>query len=202
VRIEHRRQIAHHSPLSLGRRLRLATSSQQRRITLCGVSAEIERKFLVSAVPEWLADCPATRIDQGYLAVGERSEVRLRRAGDELTLTAKRGHGEVREEAEISLDGERFDELWPLTADQRLTKTRHLVPLEDGLRAEVDVYARPLQGLVTAEVEFESEARARSFQPPDWLGEELTGDARYSNQSLASRGRPPHDGAAGGRIEG
>jgi adenylate cyclase len=163
------------------------------------VSDEVERKFLVSAKPNWLGDYPATRIEQGYLAIAERAEVRLRRAGDELTLTVKRGHGEVREEVEISLDREDFNELWPLTDGLRLTKTRHMVPLEGELTAEVDVYAGRLEGLVTAEVEFETEAQSGSFQPPDWLGEELTEDARYSNQSLASTGPPMRHPAEHGK---
>jgi CYTH domain-containing protein/CHAD domain-containing protein len=166
------------------------------------VAAEIERKFLVDPVPDWLGDHPSTPIEQGYLAIAERTEVRLRRAERRLTLTAKRGHGEVREEAEIALDRSRFEQLWPLTEGQRLLKTRHLVPLEAGLRAEVDVYGGALEGLVVAEVEFGSEARSRAFQPPGWMGLELTGDADYSNQSLATRGRPAHEPGQGGKVPG
>jgi adenylate cyclase len=35
-------------------------------------------------------------------------------------------------------------------------------------------------------VEFEEEEAAKRFQPPDWLGADVTGDPRYSNQLLAS----------------
>jgi CYTH domain-containing protein len=41
-----------------------------------------------------------------------------------------------------------------------------------------------------AEVEFESEAESQEFEPPDWLGGEITDDERYSGQSLALRGAP------------
>jgi CYTH domain-containing protein len=34
-------------------------------------------------------------------------------------------------------------------------------------------------------VEFDDEDSARAFQPPDWLGEDVTGRARYSNVLLA-----------------
>jgi CYTH domain-containing protein/CHAD domain-containing protein len=163
------------------------------------VSSEIERKFLISTAPDWLGECSPLRIEQGYLAIAEETEVRLRRAKGELTLTAKRGHGVVREEIEIALGPGQFAELWPLSTQWRVTKTRHIVPLGDGLRAEVDVYAGPLEGLATAEVEFESEARSRWFRPPDWLDRELTGDARYSNQSLATNGRPMHNSAKDGK---
>jgi len=42
------------------------------------------------------------------------------------------------------------------------------------------------KGLIVAEVEFNEEETARSFQPPDWPGDDVTGDPRYSNQLLAS----------------
>jgi CYTH domain-containing protein len=43
---------------------------------------------------------------------------------------------------------------------------------------------------VTAEVEFTSEDDAHRFDPPEWLGIEVTGDERYLNERLATAGRP------------
>src|ERR1700709_1859485 len=86
------------------------------------------------------AESASTAIEQGYLALDQDTEVRLRRAGDELFLTAKGGHGEVREEVEVSIDPKSFEALWPLTAGRRVRKVRHYMPLAHGLRAEVDVY--------------------------------------------------------------
>jgi CYTH domain-containing protein len=77
-----------------------------------------------------------------------------------------------------------------LTDGRRVVKTRYLVPLDDGLTAEVDVYDGPLDGLVTAEVEFASEHDSEAFAAPDWLGREVTGDARYANRALAVHGLP------------
>jgi CYTH domain-containing protein/CHAD domain-containing protein len=164
------------------------------------VSDEIERKFLLPALPDAAARPVAVRIEQGYLAIGERTEVRLRRAGGQMTLTAKRGHGEARAEHEIALYKEQFEALWALTGERRLVKTRRRVPLsEDGLVAEVDVYEGPLAGLATVEVEFGSSARSRAFQPPEWFGPELTDDPAYSNQSLAANGLPGHRSDANGK---
>jgi adenylate cyclase len=149
---------------------------------------EVERKFVVPD-PLDLEGTDADEIEQGYLAIGAEGEVRVRRRGDRLLLTAKRGEGLSREEAEIELDGERFDVLWPLTEGRRLHKRRHVIP-HDGLEIEVDVYAGDLEGLVVAEVEFPSEEAARAFEPPEWLGEEVTGDHRYLNETLATEGAP------------
>jgi CYTH domain-containing protein/CHAD domain-containing protein len=154
--------------------------------------AEIERKFLVEEVPGGGAG--RTAIEQGYLAIDEHGEVRLRRIGGELLLTAKTGHGEVREEVEMPLSPGSFEELWPLTEGRRVRKARHYVPLNGYLRAEVDVYEGELEGLLTAEIEFASPEEAERFQPPPWIGVELTGDERYANQSLATRGLPATNG--------
>jgi CYTH domain-containing protein len=149
---------------------------------------EVERKFLLSDAPD-LEGTEADEIEQGYLAIGADGEVRVRRKGKDLVITAKRGEGISRQEAEIGVDRDRFDELWPLTEGRRLRKRRHVIP-HDGLRIEVDVYEGGLQGLIVAEIEFPSEEAAREFDPPAWLGKEVTGDHRYLNETLASEGLP------------
>lgn len=154
------------------------------------MAVEIERKFLMSAVPDWLADCESTQISQGYIALDDETEVRIRKRADAHSLTVKRGGGLAREEIEIELDADRFARLWPLTEGRRVVKRRHLVPAGE-LRLEVDVYEEDLAGLAVAEVEFASVARSEAFEPPGWLDREVTDDPRYKNRSLAERGLPP-----------
>jgi len=150
---------------------------------------EIERKFVLTEPP---ADLPAGEpIEQGYLAIApDGVEVRVRRRAGRSTLTVKSGPAHVRVEEELDIDDRRFEALWALTEGRRIAKTRHLVPLERGVTAEVDVYGDALAGLVTAEIEFASTEASAAFIPPDWLGTEVTGDARYANQSLALAGVP------------
>jgi CYTH domain-containing protein len=151
---------------------------------------EIERKFLVERLPE-LDGARSTEIAQGYLAVGgDGSEVRVRRRDGAATLTVKRGGGLARGETEIELTPEQFGALWPLTAAARVEKVRHELALGPGVVAELDVYAGALEGLVVVEVEFESEAAAGEFSPPDWFGAEVTDDDAYKNRRLAIDGRP------------
>jgi len=149
---------------------------------------EIERKFLVTEAPE-LAGAEFAEIEQGYLAIGSDGEVRVRREGDKLLLTAKRGSGLSRQEAEVEVDRSSFDALWALTEGRRLEKRRYVLPRRD-LRIEVDVYGGELEGLIVAEVEFATEEDAKAFDPPDWFGEEVTGDHRYLNETLATAGVP------------
>lgn len=154
------------------------------------MSSEIERKFLLEHLPAELDQSPSTDIEQGYLAIARDAEVRVRRRGEAFSLTLKRGEGEEREEIEIELDRRRFEALWEATDGSRLTKRRYLVPLGEGLNAEVDVYFGSLAGLRVAEVEFPSREAAASFRPPEWFGREVTGDRRYANQGLAVAGIP------------
>lgn len=151
---------------------------------------EIERKFLLSELPPDLDRHPSEHIDQGYLAIADDGvEVRVRRAGDATVLTVKSGPGQVRVEEELPIDARRFEALWALTEGRRVSKTRYRIPLGEAL-AEVDVYDGHLAGLLTAEVEFPSEEASARFAPPAWLGREVTGDARYANQSLARNPAP------------
>jgi CYTH domain-containing protein len=154
------------------------------------MSTEIERKFLVASVPGDMD--PGERVDQGYLALGDDGlEVRLRSKGAKRLLTIKQGSGLTRVEEELELDPAVFDRLWPLTEGRRVEKVRHLVPLDRDLTAEVDIYRGDLEGLEVVEVEFSSEEAAGAFDPPDWIGREVTGDGRYANRALASEGLPP-----------
>src|SRR5829696_8515947 len=118
---------------------------------------EIERKFLVAALPPGIEAHRAEPIAQGYLATASDGvEVRIRRRGATTTLTVKSGPAMVRVEEEIPIDAARFAALWPLTEGRRIDKVRHYVPVDDGLTAELDVYAGALEGLLTAEIEFPS----------------------------------------------
>ena len=152
---------------------------------------EIERKFLVPALPPGLDAAPRTRIEQGYLVVGpDGSEARVRRRDGACTLTVKTGGGLSRGEAEIALSADQFDTLWPATGDRRLVKTRYVLDGGAGLTIELDVYDGALAGLIVAEVEFGSERAAGAFTPPPWFGAEVTDDDAYKNRRLATDGRP------------
>ncbi len=151
---------------------------------------EIERKFLVSAIP---ADAgQGTSILQGYLPLtGDESELRVRRKGDATVLTVKRGSGLDRGEDEVPISTKAFDALWPLTEGRRIEKRRYEIPYA-GLTIELDEFGGELDGLLVAEVEFDSTEASERFEPPIWLEREVTEDSAYSNRALAERGWPAH----------
>jgi adenylate cyclase len=149
---------------------------------------EIERKFLVSAIPEHRGS--GIRILQGYLPLrSEETELRVRRKGDETVLTVKHGSGLDRGEEEVAISPEVFDALWPLTEGSRIEKTRYEFPHGDAT-IELDEFGGELGGLLVAEVEFDSPQLSGLFDAPEWLGREVTDDPSYGNRTLAERGWP------------
>ncbi|HEV7752892.1 MAG TPA: hypothetical protein VGO71_15210 [Baekduia sp.] len=154
---------------------------------------EIERKWLVRELPEDLGAWEAKELEQGYVAITDDAEVRVRRSGGPdgpARLTVKSAPGLRRIEEEVELASDAFERLWVLTDRRRLVKVRHTREDEPGVVLELDVYRGALDGLVTLEVEFADEEVAAAFRPPPWVGRELTGDPAYANQALAVRGRP------------
>jgi CYTH domain-containing protein len=151
---------------------------------------EVERKLLVDELPS-LDGWSSKRLEQGYLAVTDDAEVRIRRAdGADARLTVKSAPGLSRVEEELALDAGAFERLWPLTEGRRVVKVRHTLEDAPGVLFELDVYESSLAGLVVVEVEFADEAAARAWTPPPWAGREVTGEKAYANQSLALYGAP------------
>jgi adenylate cyclase len=155
-----------------------------------GPGVEIERKFVLPEVPGEAAGAPSDRVEQGYLAISDDGvEVRIRRIGERTVLTVKKGSGRRRLEEEIDIPEATFEALWPLTEGRRVEKERFRLG-GDGHGIELDVYQGALDGLVVGEIEFDSDEASERFEPPAWLGREVTGDERYANQRLAVHGRP------------
>ena len=151
---------------------------------------ERERRFLVDSVPDDLTVATAVPLRQGYLAADEHRSVRVRDAGaDGCTLTVKAGSGVERTELEWSITRREFEAAWPHTDGHRIEKVRHAIPW-GGHVIELDVFGGDLDGLVLAEVEFDSAAADDDFRPPTWFGREVTDDGRYTNASLAHHGLP------------
>jgi adenylate cyclase len=149
---------------------------------------EIERKFLVLEPPPNLG--AGTPISQGYLPLeGDETELRVRRKGDATVLTVKSGSGLDRGEREVAIPSDVFNTLWPLTEGRRIEKERLELPHGEAT-IELDRFGGALDGLMVAEVEFDSTDASERFEGPDWFGPEVTGDPAYSNRSLAERGRP------------
>lgn len=154
------------------------------------IAKEIERKFLITKLPSNLENYPVIRIKQGYIAITpDNIEVRLRQKGKKYFQTIKRGTGLQREEIEIEITQDQFEQLWNAITGISIEKDRYRLS-DQGYSIELDVYHNQLSGLYTAEIEFSSQQKALSFNPPSWFGEDITEDESYKNKNLAIYGLP------------
>ena len=147
---------------------------------------EIERKWLVDHLPNNMGTYPYTDIVQGYLCVDP--VIRVRKDGEEYYLTYK-GNGELeREEYNLLLKAEAFENLLLKCDGIILEKRRYRIPVSEGkYTAELDIFKGAYKGLLYVEVEFENTEEASEFTAPDWFGEEATGKPGFSNSELAMR---------------
>ncbi len=145
---------------------------------------EIERKFLVTNDNWREAASAALPIKQGYLVGGKEASVRVRLQGDKANLNIKSATlGVRRQEFEYAIPLEEA-ELILTTLCQRpiIEKTRYLVSYANK-QWEVDVFEGDNAGLIVAELELQDETE--QFDPPPWLGEEVSDDPRYYNSCLS-----------------
>ena len=89
--------------------------------------------------------------------------------------------GTTREEWEYEIPEVEANELLKL-CPVVLEKKRFEVQL-GGHIFEVDEFLGANKGLILAEIELDSEEE--TFEKPDWLGPEVTGDTRYYNSQLS-----------------
>lgn len=153
---------------------------------------EIERKFTIKQLPEHLEQYEKREIEQAYLCTGP--VVRIRKSNEDYILTYKSKKGiklpedataRCCEEVELPLTKEAYEHLKEKADGSVIAKTRYLIPLENHLKIELDVFHGYLDGLVFAEVEFGSEEEAAKFQCPEWFLEDVTFDRHYSNAVMA-----------------
>ena len=144
---------------------------------------EIERKFLIHTLPENLETYPHKEIAQGYICTDP--VVRIRRSDDNYILTCKSKGLMAREEFELPLSKEAFEHLKPKTDGIFIEKTRYLIPFDNNLTIELDIFHGAHAPLVLAEVEFSSIEEANAFTPPAWFGEDVTNSSKYHNSTLS-----------------
>lgn len=148
---------------------------------------EIERKFLVDLEKfpiEKIVTYPCHKMEQAYL--NTEPVVRVRSEDDTYYMTYKSGKQMAKIEYNLPLNQAAYEHLKSKADGTIITKTRYLIPLEDGLTCELDIFSGKYEGLLFAEVEFESVEQAQKFRKPEWLAEDVTLDYHYSNAYMSS----------------
>lgn len=146
------------------------------------MALEVERKFLVKG-DGWRMLGEPVPIRQGYLSRVPERVVRVRVSGERAWLTIKGvsfGATRIEFEYEIPLQ-DAADMLAGFCEPPILEKRRTRIPA-DGVVWEVDEFLGENAGLIVAEVELAEPEQALAL--PEWIGAEVTGDARYFNSNL------------------
>ena len=94
----------------------------------------------------------------------------------------------VREEYNLPLTKEAYEHLLSKIDGLLIAKKRYLIPLNEKLTAELDVFEQELSGLLLVEVEFDTVEEANSFVPPAWFGEDVTNSGKYHNSYMSAHG--------------
>jgi len=142
---------------------------------------EIERKFTIKKIPD-LSQYPFHTMEQGYL--NTNPVVRVRKEDDTYYLTYKGKGMLAREEYNLPLTSEAYEHLVQKSDGIVIRKKRYLIPY-DTYTIELDIFDKPYENLVIAEVEFPSEEEAAAFQPPHWFDTDVTYDPHYHNSNLS-----------------
>lgn len=148
------------------------------------MNIEIERKFLLKN-DNWREGAVGVHYKQAYLNEKGDNTVRVRIEGDKAKLTIKGKSSNIsRLEFEYDIPMEDAEALFTLAKTPIVEKYRYKI-MYAGNCWEVDEFLGLNRGLVVAEIELESETQ--SFEKPDWIGIEVSGDKRYTNANLARK---------------
>jgi len=146
---------------------------------------EIERKFLVKSDAFKLQAIRHQTIKQGYLNSTPERTVRVRIKSNQGFLTFKgigNDSGTTRFELEKEIPISEAEQLMNLCEEGIIHKIRWEIPAGKHVY-EVDEFFGANEGLIIAEIELEHENEP--FLIPDWLGQEVTADARFYNAYLS-----------------
>lgn len=118
---------------------------------------EIERKYLIDTLPEDYQDYPCRHIEQAYLNTDP--VIRIRKDNNKHELTYKSKGLMAREEYNLPLDEASYQHLLTKIDGRLIRKKRYMIPLNDSLTIELDVFEEDLAPLLLAEVEFQVKLR-------------------------------------------
>ena len=148
---------------------------------------EIERKFLLLNDDFKKEAFKKERIVQGFLSSVPERTVRVRLIGNIGFITVKgigNASGTTRFEWEKEISKQEAVNLLELCETGIIDKQRYFVQAGPHTY-EIDEFAMDNEGLVMAEIELMNEHE--TFEKPNWLGDEVTGETKYYNSSLLKK---------------
>ncbi|WP_299115646.1 CYTH domain-containing protein [uncultured Winogradskyella sp.] len=151
------------------------------------MATEIERKFLVTSEVFINEAYNSFDIKQGFLNSHKERTVRVRLKKNKGYLTVKgksTENGLLRFEWEKEISKTEAESLLKLCEEGVINKKRYEVKFGNHT-FEVDKFFGENEGLIVAEVELNT--INETFEKPEWLGKEVTGDIKYYNSQLSKQ---------------
>ncbi len=148
---------------------------------------EIEKKYLLNNLPDNLENYENYTIEQAYLSDAPVVRVRKKISSSEnvFFLTVKSSGMFAREEVESAISETTYANFLKEVKGNVIAKQRYILPLSDGLKAELDLFKGIFEGVSIVEVEFPNEECAKKFTPPPYFGDEVTFDKRFHNSNMS-----------------
>ena len=147
------------------------------------MAKEIERKYLVRDNSYKSKAHSSYRIIQGYLSTDKEATIRIRICDYRAFITIKGlNNGIIRNEWEYEIPMEDAKEMIKICKGVVIDKTRYNVDY-CGFAWEIDEFHGVHSGLVLAEIEIETENDV--YPLPQFVGEEVSGNAKYYNSVLS-----------------
>lgn len=143
---------------------------------------ETERKYLVKTRSFQDEAFKKEAVKQGYLSMDPEKTIRIRTKDGAGYITIKgKTTGFSRMEYEYAIPYGDAVEMLKHFCDTTIEKVRYYINYQHFLW-EVDVFEGDNEGLVMAEIELPDEKT--TFEKPEWIGKEVTGNPAYYNAML------------------
>lgn len=134
-------------------------------------NTEIERKFLVKKLPD-LSGLEPVSYERHYIYRSDGVEIRVQKKGKKYEFERKvETSALTREGQKFQITEEEFNFFKSLSTHE-IIRDSYLV--SENPEISLKIYHGKHEGLVRAEIEFESEKEAKNFKPLDWFGKEIS----------------------------
>lgn len=134
---------------------------------------EIERKFFVRQLPS-LEGIQPLHYERYILSNDGEKEVRIQKVNDTYTYEEKSSVSDLeRTRTKKEITKEEFDTVKAESSGKALIRDRYNISSNPEIA--IQIYHGDFEGLIRAEVEFDSEEQAKTFKPLDWMGKEMIG---------------------------
>ncbi len=167
------------------------------------MNKEIEKKYSIKYLPENVQIQEIRNIEQAYIYKDINTTIRIRKVNEKNSNNDKTEYiytvktkGDIKQnnpvsekyEIESNITKEEYDNLIRSKICNKILKTRLVIPIQNNLKVEADIYHDYLEELLTAEIEFPNIDDANKFKKPGWLGKELS-YKELSNRRLSEMNR-------------